>query len=214
MTSIERPPLPERPIEDLMTSTTPATYDDLLRAPADQSAELIAGTLYLFPRPSLAHAAAASELIAQLIPLYRRTPGQRGGWRFLVEPELHLRSEGSEAENVLVPDIAGWRADDLEPGALQGAFASTAPTWVCEVLSPSTARYDRAVKRELYRKLGVPYLWLVDVSAQVLEVFAESGGAWRLTGTYGGDAVISAVPFVGPDVFIDLSLLWDTGEST
>ena len=37
-----------------------------------------------------------------------------------------------------------------------------------EVLSPSTARYDRLTKRRLYQQQGVEY-WIVDLDARVVE---------------------------------------------
>ncbi len=38
-----------------------------------------------------------------------------------------------------------------------------------EVLSPSTARYDRVVKRHFYQRVGVAEYWVVDVSSRVIE---------------------------------------------
>lgn len=40
-----------------------------------------------------------------------------------------------------------------------------------EVLSPSTARYDRFTKRRLYQEVGVPLYWLVDADARHVEVW-------------------------------------------
>ena len=38
-----------------------------------------------------------------------------------------------------------------------------------EVLSPSTARADRIVKRRLYQREGVPEYWIVDTDARLVE---------------------------------------------
>lgn len=40
-----------------------------------------------------------------------------------------------------------------------------------EVLSPSTARSDRIVKRRLYQRQGVPLYWMVDADAEVVEIW-------------------------------------------
>lgn len=43
-----------------------------------------------------------------------------------------------------------------------------APLFVVEVLSPTTARQDRLVKRERYQRAGIT-CWLVDVDSQLVE---------------------------------------------
>ena len=40
-----------------------------------------------------------------------------------------------------------------------------------EVLSPSTARYDRFTKRRLYQEVGVPLYWIVDPDERLFEVW-------------------------------------------
>ena len=40
-----------------------------------------------------------------------------------------------------------------------------------EVLSPSTARYDRFTKRRLYQEVGIPDYWIVDPDARCVEVW-------------------------------------------
>lgn len=40
---------------------------------------------------------------------------------------------------------------------------------VIEVLSPSTAPYDRGLKRRRYQRAGVPEYWVVDIDARAIE---------------------------------------------
>lgn len=40
---------------------------------------------------------------------------------------------------------------------------------VVEVLSPSTARYDRQLKRRRYQRAGIAEYWIVDLDAQLIE---------------------------------------------
>jgi Uma2 family endonuclease len=70
---------------------------------------------------------------------------------------------------VLVPDLAGWKV-----GALPTGYATEAPPFVVEVLSPSTRRYDREQKVALYAAHGVANVWIVDPDERSIEVF--SGG--------------------------------------
>jgi Uma2 family endonuclease len=45
---------------------------------------------------------------------------------------------------------------------------------VAEVLSPSTARGDRCLKRLRYREAGVPFYWLVDGDERSVEIWTPS----------------------------------------
>ena len=40
-----------------------------------------------------------------------------------------------------------------------------------EVLSPSTARYDRFTKRRLYQEVGIPLYWIVDPDQRSVEIW-------------------------------------------
>ena len=40
-----------------------------------------------------------------------------------------------------------------------------------EVLSPTTARYDRYTKRRLYQEVGIPFYWIVDPEERLVEVW-------------------------------------------
>lgn len=43
------------------------------------------------------------------------------------------------------------------------------PLLVVEVASPSTARYDRGLKRRFYQRAGVAEYWIVDLDARLVE---------------------------------------------
>lgn len=165
-----------------------ATYDDVLAAPAHQVAEIVAGTLHTSPRPRLFHAGVASVLGEELGPPFRRGRGGPGGWLILDEPELHL------AQDIVVPDLGGWRRERL-PVLPDQAFIALAPDWACEVLSPSTAVFDRRDKLPVYAREQVTHVWLVDPSARLLEVLRLDGATYRIVATHAGDDAIRAEPF-------------------
>src|SRR5262245_58274753 len=116
-----------------------ATYDDVLRAPSNKVAEVIHGELVLSPRPAGPHSAAVTALGEELGPPFKRGRGGPGGWIILYEPELHL------GPNILVPDLGGWRRETM-PAVMNEPYFAIRPDWVCEVLSPTTERYDRGEK--------------------------------------------------------------------
>ena len=169
----------------------PATYDDLCRAPEHMVAEILDGELFTSPRPAFPHARATIVLSSDLIGGFDGPPGgpaAPGGWWFLVEPELHFGTD------VVVPDLAGWRRARVPVIPNVVAF-DQAPDWVCEVLSPSTARIDRARKMRIYAREGVGHLWLLDPVARILEIFRLEEGRWVVVVVHGGDDGIRAEPF-------------------
>ena len=50
-----------------------------------------------------------------------------------------------------------------------------APDWVAEVLSPSTAAYDRITKFRAYERAGVPEVWLMDPSDRTVTIYRIAG---------------------------------------
>ena len=69
---------------------------------------------------------------------------------------------------------------------------------------------DRKVKMPIYARYGVPYAWLLDPVAHVLEAYALEGGAWREIGRFAGAAPVSVAPFAA--VTIRLDDLWAPTE--
>ncbi|MFO7564067.1 MAG: Uma2 family endonuclease [Enhygromyxa sp.] len=176
-----------------------ATYQDVLDAPEHLVAELIYGTLVTSPRPAPRHALVASGLGMDIGNPFQRGRGGPGGWWILDEPELHL------GENVLVPDIAGWRRERL-PELPNEAYFELAPDWVCEVLSPSTEARDRTEKLEIYGAARVGWVWLVNPILRTLEVLENSEGSWVLRQSSLGDVIVRAPPFDA--IELSLAELW------
>jgi len=176
-----------------------ATYDDLLAVPEHLVAEILFGQLVTHPRPAPRHASAATALSGILAPPFQFGSGGPGGWIFMVEPELHL------GEHVAVPDLAAWRRERL-PSLPETAWIETSPDWICEVLSPSTERYDRGNKRVIYAEAGIGHLWHADPVLRMLEVFELKDGKWLLLDVFHDDAQVAAPPFAEPN--FALGLLW------
>ena len=176
-----------------------ATYADLLGVPENQIGELIDGELITQPRPPSLQARAASRLGVELGP-FDRLKGGPGGWIILDEPELHLHGDA------LVPDLAGWGRERMPELPDVTAF-ELAPDWVCEVLSPSTQSHDRVKKMGVYARDGVGHVWLVDPSAQTLEVYRAAHGAWLRSQVAHGAEKVRAEPF--SELELDLGALWE-----
>ncbi|MGB5735345.1 MAG: Uma2 family endonuclease [Thiohalocapsa sp.] len=166
-----------------------ATYEDLLALPEHLVGEIMRGALYTQPRPAPRHARAYSALGYLIGGPFDGGLGGPGGWWIIDEPELHLGGD------ILVPDLAGWRRKRM-PALPETAWFELAPDWVCEILSPSTAATDRAVKMPIYAREQVSNLWLIDPDAHTLEVYERQGnGHWLLLETLRDDDAVSQPPF-------------------
>ena len=180
-----------------MTTATPrqdpevrprATCQDVLEAPRHQVAEIVDGALYTNPRPAAPHALAASALEIDLGTAFQFGRGGPGGWWIIVEPELH------PSNDILVPDLAGWRRARMASYPATAYFTLT-PDWVCEILSPSTRKLDLEAKRPAYAREGVRHLWLVDPGERTLEAFELTTGAWTRIATADDDELVRIAPF-------------------
>lgn len=184
-------------------SKRPATLDDLARLPEHLVGEIIDGEFIATPRPASPHARASSIIGADLVGPFDREPGgggpSPGGWWTVDEPELHL------GQDVLVPDLAGWRRERMPKMPNVPAF-ELPPDWVCEVVSPSTERIDRARKMDIYARVRVAFAWLVNPLARTLEVYRIEKEGWLLTHTFAGQERVRAVPFDA--VELELNRWW------
>ena len=169
-----------------------ATYDELREVPDTMVAEILDGELFATPRPASPHARAATAMGSDLFGQFDRSPGDPaggpGGWWLLFGPELHL------GEDVVVPDVAGWRRDRL-PVLPEVAAFTQAPNWVCEVVSPTTATIDRARKMRIYAREQVAHLWPLDPLQRTLEVFRLEGDHWVVAPVHAGTPAVRAEPF-------------------
>jgi Uma2 family endonuclease len=188
-------------VANMNTAQRQATYEDLLKVPDILIAEIVDGELFTFPRPASPHARAASSIGQDVSPFDRQSggPGGPGGWWVLFEPELHLGAD------ILVPDLAGWRRERM-PVLEDVAYFELAPDWVCEVVSPSTARVDRMRKMPVYARERVGHLWIVHPGLQTLEVYRLEGQRWMVASSHVGAEGAHAEPFEA--IELDMSRWW------
>jgi Uma2 family endonuclease len=128
--------------------------------------ELVDGELLVTPAPRGLHQRAVLELFRRLDPFVRT---HRLGAVCLSPADLTMRTG-----QLIQPDLfVGARFDGREPVEWD-EFGI--PILVAEVLSPSTARFDRIVKRQLYQRVGVGTCWIVDLDARLVEVWTPGAG--------------------------------------
>lgn len=177
-----------------------ATYEDLRNLPDHIVGEIVDGELFASPRPASRHGLISSCLGVELGGRFGRSRGgDPGGWWIVDEPETHI------ADQVMVPDLAGWRRERM-PVFPDAPYFDLVPDWICEVLSPGTAAFDRIRKLPHYARAGVRHAWLIDPAPKTLEIFRLVAGVWTLASAFEGNDTVRAEPFDAID--LDLAAVW------
>jgi Uma2 family endonuclease len=133
---------------------------DLAELPDDGNRyEVIDGELHVTPAPSLDHQEAVARLYRILAPYVE---SQRCGHAMIAPADVTFSPARGVQPDVFVMPRTGERRPKtfIEVGRLVLA---------AEVLSPSTARWDRVDKRRVYREHKVPAYWIVDLDARAFE---------------------------------------------
>lgn len=71
------------------------------------------------------------------------------------------------SEKTVIPDAS----INCQIRSRKGNSFLNAPQFVLEVLSPSTAKYDRTEKKEIYREEEIPEYWIVDIQKRKIEMY-------------------------------------------
>ena len=137
------------------------SVQDVLAFPRDGNRyELVDGELLVTPAPRPVHQIVVDEMGDRLRAYMKGYPGVARifssaadiSWddKTLVQPDLFVVPEAEVSRD--------WRTYRTLLLAV-------------EVLSPSSGRADRVVKRQRYQRQGVGTYWVVDVDARVVEVW-------------------------------------------
>ncbi len=151
------------PINMGMPATIPParwTAAMLYAIPDDgQRHEIIDGVHYVTPSPGSSHQLVLGELFAVLHPYLKR---ERVGWVILSPFDVDLGDD-----TVVEPDIVVFsRIGPRPPEAGEGGVV---PILAIEIISPSSVRRDRIIKRLRYQRAGIAEYWIVDPSSRLIE---------------------------------------------
>lgn len=133
---------------------------DLPERPDYSKVELIAGVLYLTPRPDRFHGAVVSKLI-RVLSGHQSTIRDKGK---LYIPRAGIRSEPN---TWLEPDFFYVSANS--ESQILGQYHKSADL-VVEVISAESAIYARNTKADTYAALGEREIWLVDQLSGLIEL--------------------------------------------
>ena len=137
------------------------TVSEVLAFPEDGNRyEVVHGELLLTPAPEARHQLVLAELHYALRDYLDRT--------------------GRAATAVFSPADITWDDETLvQPDLFVVPQAEVSTDWstyktlllAVEILSPSSSRADRVIKQQLYQDQDVTTYWIVDLEAQVVEVW-------------------------------------------
>jgi Uma2 family endonuclease len=185
----------EPTVESGHPTKTKLTYADYVRLPDDGLRhEIIDGEHYVTPSPAVRHQLISGRLFYSI----QRYLEEHPIGTIFYAPLDALLSEF----DIVVPDlvyISNERMRYLTSKNLQGP-----PDLVIEIPSPSTARRDQELKRDLYERVGVQEYWLVDPVRDVINVYrAESGGTFAAPVEYARTAILASLLFPGLELALD-----------
>jgi len=180
------------------------TYQDLLGLPDDLLRhELIDGVHIVTPAPFIKH----QQVVLNLGWLLRAFLEDHPLGRVFVAPLDVWFSD----VNVVEPDLLYVSRERLQR-QLSDKNVAGPPDLVVEVLSRSTRRRDRGIKRGLYERYGVSEYWLIDPDAETVQVCRLEAGRLEvrteLSREPGSTGPLLATPLL-PGLEIPLGKLFD-----
>jgi Uma2 family endonuclease len=175
----------------LVKTYTLEEFWELPEPPDHSKLELIAGVLYMTPTPGYLHNNAASRLM-RLLTEYLIKTGNKGAIYYPRTGIMRGPNSWLEPDLFYVADETQARLDPVYP-----QYITTADL-VIEIISPSTAIYDRNTKADTYAALGVKELWLVDEASGIIEVRVLKGDQYTASVVLESDDQLRSV--VLPDI--------------
>jgi Uma2 family endonuclease len=136
------------------------TVAEVLQFPDDSNRyEVVDGELLVSPAPSLPHQRGVKALYDRLQPYLKTHPL---GDLLLSPADIEF-----DERTLMQPDLfVAPLIDGRRPRSWKDIRSLVLAV---EVLSSSTARADRQVKRRRYQRHGVPEYWIVDLDARLVE---------------------------------------------
>ncbi|MCL2224066.1 MAG: Uma2 family endonuclease [Defluviitaleaceae bacterium] len=170
------------------------TYADYLEWGEDVKCELIDGIIYNMASPSARH----QDVVFELGSRFKNFLRGRRCKTYLAPLDVRLNAHSFD-DTIVQPDIIILcDRTKLDP---KGRGIIGAPDMVVEVMSPSTAYKDRALKHKKYMDAGIKEYWIADSENNTMEVYLLENGKYY-SRHYGGNDKVPVQ--VLPKLEIDL----------
>ena len=138
----------------------------------EERAEIIGGKVVMMSAPTLNH----NRVTGNIYHMFRNFLKGRLCEPFPDGTGLYLEEDKEEYQ----PDMMVV----CDPDKVKSDGVHGAPDLVVEVLSPSTGRYDRRRKKDIYEKHGVREYWIVNPMDRSVEQYALEDGRFILRDVY------------------------------
>ena len=147
----------------LLQESNHYTYKDFLDWDEKERVELMDGEVVMLGAPSTDHQGVLTELLYQIRSFLENSP-----CRVFVAPfALRLDPQKNDRDDtVLEPDLAVI----CDPSKIEKQGCHGAPDLVIEIISPSSASYDRMAKFRKYQQGKVKEYWIVDPETRTVQV--------------------------------------------
>ncbi|TVY11985.1 Uma2 family endonuclease [Paenibacillus cremeus] len=163
--------------------------------------EIIGGVRYDFlSSPKVAHQSILGNFYRSI-----HTTCHLNGKIYLAPLDVHF-----DEDNIVQPDVIYIANENL--GIIRDGYIFGAPDLLVEILSRSTSRRDKTLKKSLYEANGVKEYWLADPHYRMVEQFALVNGTYRLINTLTEEQTLTSPSF--SCISIDLSTIFPPEEAT
>lgn len=137
------------------------TYEDYCKLEDDKRYEVVEGELIEMPSPRRIHQEISMNLSIELGGFVKRN---QLGKVYSAPFDVVLTDI-----NTFQPDLLYISNQQLDILEAQGVFGL--PDLVIEILSPSNPNHDRVKKFQVYEKVRVQELWIIDPLEETIEIF-------------------------------------------
>ena len=181
------------------------TFADLLVWDNDTRYELYDGHPVALASPTNVHQMISGELFRQLANYLVGKRCKVFSAPFDVRIFEEQGDSPEDVDTVLQPDLmVVCDPDKVDRHGIRGT-----PDLVIEILSQSSARYDRVFKFSLYQRAGVKEYWIVDPVTRTVCVYTMEDGAYHAADVYSSDLSVPAG--ILDNCNIDLSTVFGEG---
>ena len=173
------------------------TYKDYEALPSDgRIYEIHEGELYVTPAPTPYHQLTTRNLFRPLDAHVRA----RDLGEVLFAPIDVILSDIT----IVQPDLVFVEKARLRQISSRGIEGP--PTLAVQILSPSTAQVNRTTHFQLFARHGLPYYWIVDPDARIIEAHVLREGSYEVAARATGPNPVSLPPF--PDLHLIPDAIW------